>query len=259
MYVGITGGSSFTFKHFLSGNYFQISSRLFGTPAISTTILNSKIKCLYLLDCLREADLQHEMLSSVEAIFLGEIIDLSNQPLSLHNLHILAAVLLRSPSKQWKRLNVSCCNIDDVSCNVLCNKFHSQNVAVKITTVDISHNCFYCESLVNLCNVLKCWQTEELILSVDTLYDVATMSVINTFMNKLRNSIQTSLIANILDETLLFTYLAEKNIIYSDKRFLRCVQFTDCQLNDHTIEVLKSIQMKWEWQEFLISILSTAP
>jgi len=69
---------------------------IFGTSTISNIIVNDKIKCLYLLHCLREANPQHEMLSSVEAIFRREIIDLSDQPLSLNNMHTLAVLLLRT-------------------------------------------------------------------------------------------------------------------------------------------------------------------
>lgn len=243
MYVGITGGNSFTFTHFLSGNYFEMSSRLFGTSKLSSTFLSDKIKCLYLLHCLREADPQHEMLPSLEAIFQGRIIDLSNQSLSHNDIHMLAVILLRSPSKHWEKLNLSYCNIDDDSCGVLYKMFHSCDATLKITIVDISHNFIHWESIANLCNVLKCWQTEELILSVDTLYDVATMKVINTFTGKLRKAIQTSFIANILDETLLLTYVADKDMmiaVYFDKTFLKCVQFTNCKLSDHTIELLKA-------------------
>ena len=109
MYVGITGGNSFTFRHFLSGNYFRLFSWLFGTSVISSKILNDKIKCLHLLHCLAEAD--NEMFSSVKNMFQGEIIDLSNQSLSSNDVHILLVLLLRLPTKQWNVLNLSNCSL----------------------------------------------------------------------------------------------------------------------------------------------------
>ena len=45
MYVGITGGNNFVFKHFLTGNYFQLSSKLLKASYIYNSILNDKIKC----------------------------------------------------------------------------------------------------------------------------------------------------------------------------------------------------------------------
>jgi len=152
-YVSMTGNNNIVFKHFLTGNYFQMSSWLFGTASISAAILSDKIKCLHLLCCLAEAD--HEMLSSVENIFQGGIIDLSYQSLSPNDVHTLAVLLLRSPNKQWEMINLSHFNIDDKCCNVLWEMFHSQRVPLTTKCIDISYNCFYRESLGKLCSILK--------------------------------------------------------------------------------------------------------
>lgn len=56
MYVGITGGKTFSLKHFLSNNWFQVSTWLFNT-GISQKLLNSKIKCLHF-----SVSLKHRMI-----------------------------------------------------------------------------------------------------------------------------------------------------------------------------------------------------
>ena len=181
MYVGVTGGSSFIFKHFLTGNYFQASSWLFGTSAISSKILNDRIKSLYLLHCLSEAD--HEMLSHVENIFQGRIIDLSHRSLSSNDAQTLAVLLLRSPNKQWEMINLSHCNIDEYSCNMLYKMFHSQSIKVKVKVVNIAYSKINWESFTKLCSVLKSWQTEELLMSIDALYSTAMINLIDSIMN----------------------------------------------------------------------------
>ena len=178
MYVGITGGKHFIFTHFLSGNRSQLFSWL-STPKISNKILSNRMQCLYLLHCSAEVDYgNNELLSSVENIFKEGIIDLSNYNLSVNNLRTLAVLLLRLPSKHWEGLNLSNCNIDDNCCNLLCELFQSHNVLFKIKTVDISYNNIQWESLINLCKILKLWQTEELILSFDASYDKMIMNKI---------------------------------------------------------------------------------
>ena len=49
MYVGITEGKQFIFTHFLSGNYFQVTSRVSTPKKVSKKFLNDKIKCLHIL------------------------------------------------------------------------------------------------------------------------------------------------------------------------------------------------------------------
>ena len=186
MYIGITGGKHSTFTHFLSGNY--VKSWLFG-PKMSNKILNDKIKCLHLLRCSVEADC--EMLSSVENIFQEQIIDLSNSNLSVNDIRILALLLLQLPNKEWKRLNLSGCNINNDGCDSFYKIFVSKTVSCRIKTVDLSSNNFQWESLYKLCKVLKLWQTENLVISVDALYDKTTINIINGFKRKLNKNMHT--------------------------------------------------------------------
>ena len=239
MYVGITGGKDFMFTHFLSGNSL-LYSRWFGTQNISTTILSNKLKCLHLLRFSAEAD--HEMLSSVENIFQDNVLDLSDQFLSVNDVCILAELLLKLPRKKWKRLDLSGCGINDEACNLFCELLLPNNVALQVTTVDVSDNNFYWESLNQLCKVLKNWKVNKIILSVEALHDSKTMSVVNHFertMQKKLSKIEGKYLSPL--EDLLLTYLPDQNkmiAVYACPCSFRCKLYTKCQLDDNLIDEL---------------------
>ena len=241
MYVGITGGRHFAFTHFLSGNYFSISSWLF-SPKISNKILSDKIKCLHLLRCSVEAD--SKILSSVENIFHKGIINLSNTILSVNDTHTLAMLLLRLPNKQWQNLNLSGCNINDDGCELLCEIFVSKNAAFKIKSVDLSNNSIQWESLCKLCKVFKLWDTEELVISIDSLYDISTIHEINSFTSKLRKSVRTSITGKLFSGILFCTYIAKQKVMvvaYSEPDNVKFFKLSNCKLNNIAIERLKDL------------------
>ena len=244
MYVGITGGKSVEFKHFLSGNYFKIWS-WFRTQSISKTILSDKIKCLHLLRCSAEIDYE-EMLSSVEAIFQEEVIDLSSRFLSINDVRMLASLLLKLPDKKWKLLNLSDCSINDECCNLLCELFLSSNMPLKITTVNISDNKFHWESFSKLCNIFHLWKVNKLTMSIEALYDSTTMDIVDHFKSKLETKllhIGIRIICPLYNrEKLVLTYLSEQNkmiAVFVSSYKYRYKIYTDCQLdNDDLIEML---------------------
>ena len=240
MYVGITGGRKRTFTHFLSGNSFKVTSRLSIPKSISNKILSNKIKCLHLLHCSAEADC--EILSSIGKMFDGQMFDLSNTNLSINDLRTLVVLLLRSPDKEWEMLNLSRCNIDDHGCNELCKMFLSQRIKLKIKKVDISHNKIQWESLSGLC---KLWHTEELVISIDALYDSTTMDAINSFTNMLHKNFHKYFIGRLFSSMLLCTYMAEQQtmiVVYSEpNECIKCYQLTGCKLTDGTVTKLKNL------------------
>ena len=238
MYAGITSGNNFVFKHFLTGNYFQISSWLFGADKISNSILNDKIKCLHLLHCLGEAD--HKMLLSVvEPVFQGGIIDLSNRWLSPTDVRALAVLLLTSPNKQWDMINLSDCKIYDKTCNYFCENFHSQNVTLNVKTVDISCNYIHYDSLKRLSGLLRSWNTKKIIISINTLYDLNIANFISGYTsNVLKVNVEKIPANRLLCGILLVTYVHDQNrtiIVCSDPYRICCCQFTNCQLCDEKV------------------------
>ena len=187
MYVGITGGKDPVFKDFLSQKsyLYYLSGGLFGSSYLSTAIQQDKIKCLHLLHCLAETE--HDLLSSVESIFKDDIIDLSHQTMSPHNIRTLAVLLQRSHSKQWKKLDLSHCNLNKTSCDILWKMCSSQSIEINVNIVDVSYNCnLHWESLNVLTSLLKHWHTKELVLPVNSLLDSKTSYLVHNFDQKLR-------------------------------------------------------------------------
>ena len=167
MYVGITGGENFAWRHFVSGNWFKLSTRLFKTSKISKKLLRDKIKCLHLFQCYLEVGGN----ISVGKLFGGQTIDLSYQTLLLNDINALGFFLLRSNDSHWKELDLSNCNIGNAGCENLHQKFLGNNSRhiVNIEKVDFSHNQLNVQSIVLLIDVLQCWHTSEAIINEDCL------------------------------------------------------------------------------------------
>ena len=181
MFVGTTGGNCVAFKHFLSSDRSRIGTRVFGSSELSQKILKHKIKCLHLFQSLSETN--NEMLSCIESFFHGKI-DLNNQSLSYNDVHALAVLLFQSPKKQWEKLDISGCGIDDKRCSTLCEAFSDQTATIHVADVNVSNNNIHWESLSKICSMFKIWHTETLILSVDMLYDSDTANMIAVTTNE---------------------------------------------------------------------------
>ena len=188
MYVGITGGKSFALKHTLSGNWLRLSTWLFKNPGISKKLINDKIKCLHMFQCLEETN-DTSMISSVGKYFHNQEIDLSNQTLLPSHLSTLGFFLIKSGGKQWKRLDLSKCNIGDTGCLILSKWFLEKSICilVNIECVDISYNQFGLQSLINFYRIFKFLCTSEIIITDDTISDSTASSELykvieNTFV-----------------------------------------------------------------------------
>ena len=178
MYVGITCGSSFALKHFLSGNWFQLSTKIFKSSSISKKLLESKIKCLHLFQCLVESN-NDDMIASVSKFFEGNQIDLSNQTLLPSDVNTLGFFLIRSVNKHWETLDLSGCNIGSIGINILCDRFNKRNCeTVVIKKVNLSYNQLYFSSLIQILDLLKSWHTSQLFIkNNEILQDHASSEV----------------------------------------------------------------------------------
>ena len=180
MYVGITGGRNFAMKHFFSGNWFQLFTRLVKHPGVSKKLTSDKVKCLHMFQCLAETN-NIDMISSVGQCFHNQEIDLSNQTMLPNHLVTLDFFLVRSFCKQWKMLDLSRCNIGNNGCKVLSERLtarvhNATRNLVSVKKVNFSYNHFNLKSLVKLFVVLKCWNVSELIVTDNALLDSATSS-----------------------------------------------------------------------------------
>ena len=166
MYVGITCGSSFALRHFLSGNWFQLYSKLFRSSKVSEKFLKHKMKCLHLFQCLLEAN-KEDIIKSVKQLFQNNLIDLSNQTLLPSDLNTLGFFLIRSINKQWDELDLSNCNIGSNGSNILCDRLLDKDARgiVTIKMVKLSYNQLNFTSLIRLLCLFKCWHTSEIIIT----------------------------------------------------------------------------------------------
>ena len=175
MYVGITCGSSFALRHFLSGNWFQFYSKLFTPSKVSKQYLKDKMKCLHLFQCLVEAN-KGNIIVSVTQLFQDNQIDLSNQTLLPSDLNTLGFFLIRSLNKEWDKLDLSNCNIGNKGSNILCDRFLDKDVRsiVTIKMVNFSYNQLNFSSLTRLFGLFNSWHTSEVIITDEAILDNAT-------------------------------------------------------------------------------------
>ena len=175
MYIGITSGSSFALRHFLSGNRFQLYTKLFKNSKVSDKYLKNKMRCLHLFQCLVEAN-KEDIIVSVKQLFQSNQIDLSNQTLLPSDLNTLGFFLVRSLNKEWDELDLSNCNIGNEGCNILCDRFLDKDVRdiVTIKMVNFSYNQLNVSSLTRLFGLFNSWHTSEVIITDEAIHDNAT-------------------------------------------------------------------------------------
>ena len=173
MYVGITSGSSFALRHFLSGNWIQLYSKLFKSFKVSDKFLKHKMKCLHLFQCLLEAN-KEDIIESDKQLFQNNRIDLSNQTLLPSDLNTLGFFLIRSINKQWDELDLSNCNIGSNGSNILCDRLLDKDARgiVTIKVVKFSYNQLNVTSLIRLFGLFNSWHTSEIIITDDVIQDV---------------------------------------------------------------------------------------
>ena len=119
MYVGMTAGKKIAWKHFISGNRFMLSTKVFKSSKISKKYLNDKIKSLHLFQCFAEIG-NKELVGKV---FKDKIIDLSNQTLLPVDVNTICFFLLRLVNKHWLKLDLSYCNIGDAGSDICVRHF----------------------------------------------------------------------------------------------------------------------------------------
>ena len=230
MYVGITGGRSFALRHFKSGNWFQLYSKVFGASKVSSKFLKHKMKCLHLFQCLVEAD-KPDIIKSVKLLFENKQIDLSNQALLPSDLNTFGFFLI---NKEWDELNLSNCGIGSNGSNVLCDRLLDNDVRciVTIKMVNFSYNQLNFPSLIRLFDLFNSWHTSEIIITDD-------ISLGKTIDSKTIEDtvLQSSTLALVLIISYLFCKNAEFSKVHhilSNTTNIRSVYLLNCAwiLND---------------------------
>ena len=160
MYVGLTKGQSYPFKHFLSGHRFQFSTTfslwLSKNPGISKKLIANKVICLHLFQCFSEAE-NDDMCQYVGQLLQDQKIDLSGQTLNPVNVHTLGLFLGRSTTKHWKLLSLSNCYIGDREIERLYAFSSSSRTVVSIDELDLSYNNLSQSSAALLADLFLAW------------------------------------------------------------------------------------------------------
>jgi len=169
IYVGLTQGRSFAFKHFLSGNQFSITSKLFKEFHIAQKILQVKINRLRLFQCFMEAK-NETMCTTVSESMQNKQVDLSGETLLPNHVVTLGFFLTQSYILDWERLDLSNCNIQDVGCRILWKELASNTQSkVRIKVMNFSGNKLSALAEPAIANLVHSCETEELYLS-DNLF-----------------------------------------------------------------------------------------
>ena len=231
MYVGITHGESFAWKHYLSGNFFKLHTRLLKPSDISKKFLHNKIKCLHLFQCIIEGS--SESIEQLEkSLFQDRIIDLSNQTLQPKYINILGFFLLRSINKQWKKINLSGCNLRDVGCNALCNIFmdKSNREMLKVDEVDFSYNQLQLDAIKALLDVFNYWNTMNAIICSNNNPFYTCVKELEFFELIMKFDINGKKLQTISIGQSLFGNKATQNSLSS--HFFKSINFTGLYLNE---------------------------
>jgi len=246
MYVGFTKGQPFpfAFKHFLSGNFFKVSTlvtSLFKKDAkISEKFITDKVNCLHLFQCFSEAQ-NDDMCQYVGQLLKDGEIDLSGQTLNAVNIHTLGLFLDRSSIKHWKLLNLSNCHLGTLEVQQLL-KFGSKNVS--IDCLDLSYNNLTQSFAGVLAELILTWKVKKLLMHHDhDIYKNETVvnSTIRQFSNLKLMPLQSEIFTT-KQSFLVFCKYGFKEIIKSDMSMdYTSVHLFSCQLGNKFHEISQVI------------------
>ena len=125
MYTSLTKGQRSAFKQFLSGGDDTITT-------IAEAYLKNQLKCLRLFRCFYEAN-DEAFYTSIQQgkTFDDKVINLEETILTVYDVECVTLFLTCSPHKEWKKLNLFSCHIQDHGCRVLHRDLMSSDVNIK--------------------------------------------------------------------------------------------------------------------------------
>ena len=130
MYTSLTKGRRSVFKRFLSGGN--------KTIAIAEVFLKDQLKCLQLFRCFHEANDEAMYTSMQTKTFHDNVIDLKDSNLTIYDVECVTLFLTCSPHKEWKKLDLSSCNIQDHGVRVMHRSLTLHDITIR--ELDLSVN-----------------------------------------------------------------------------------------------------------------------
>ena len=120
-YVALTGGQRLSFKQFLCGGNDAIT--------IDDKFLRDKLQCLRLYRIFHEAG-DISTCKTIEDKFTDAEISLDYNILSPNNLEDLTTLLTCSSCRNWRRLNLDSCHIQDYGLQLLHRNLHNTKITI---------------------------------------------------------------------------------------------------------------------------------
>ena len=155
MYTSLTKGQRSVFKRFLTGGD--------ETIAIAEVFLKDQLKCLRLFRCFHEAN-DEAMYSTIQTkAFHDKVINLQGTSLTVYDVECVTLFLTCSPHKEWKKLNLSFCNIQDHGVRVMHRSLTSHNVTIR--QLDLTLNGLTTSSSSSIKDLVIHCRVEELNIS----------------------------------------------------------------------------------------------
>ena len=235
MYTGLCG-KPVALLHFLSGKRLCGINKFFVVHKISSTILQSKIKCLYLLQCLPELE-DCKILNNISTLFESGKLDLSNHQLLPKDIDLLTSILDKSTTIYWKELNLSHCEIGDAGCHHL----NDLDNTIKIDKIDLSSNELTSDSLKTITNIVIHCQTKRLNLSDN--FDIHDTAVLHLATESTSKNIPKLLSIRVNDqENVVLKNLNEQRIISQmNIRWITALYFINCRFTKAVTNTLHYI------------------
>ena len=142
IYISLTKGQRPSFKQFIKPLLGQrLKGFLTGAEQVENRFLEDKLKCFHLFRCFLEAG-DKEMCRSIEHTkslnFYSKTIDLSRNTLSPSDVECVTVFLTCSSHKEWKKLELWQCYIQDHGVHILHRGLTSCDVT--ITTLRLQYN-----------------------------------------------------------------------------------------------------------------------
>ena len=197
LYIGITKGESFGFKHFISGNKFWQTVLRFGPRGLSQEILHDKLKFMHLFQCFKDSS-NLEICKKFGRNLHEEFIDLNSHHMSPNSINTLCFILMVNKQCNLKELNLSNCSIGDIGCKWFCEELIKASSSCKlfINSLNLSSNQLTTSSVdwlveltcaVKIENLLICdnlFLDEEAKLLCENCKSLEFLSLVNESMTK---------------------------------------------------------------------------
>ena len=233
--------------HFLTGKRSLICSELFAIHKLSQPIMQSKMKCLYLHQCLSEIR-SHRLYELVVTSFEKGVLDLSNYPLMSKDIDTLKSILDRSSITHFDELNLSNSSIDDARCHQLCKFFNDNGDGMTFDRINLSGNHLSSNSLITIADTLVYCKTQVLCLpdNFNIKFDTTLMHLVMEYVFRRRALKYYLTIHCCNQEGIIFNGLDVKTIIthlYS-RKMITGIYFFHCKFDDEIAIALSVIITK---------------